>query len=270
MHTLNPSASAEGLSAVRTKEVEMGRKSLNSRRFRGLVLLGATLSILVGGASIAAATSRGPIPDVDSLGPLTMYDHSGKVVSGGSLNVPVSSEIARVTAPGPAPVGFRDGVLLSIWTPVDGTDSSLWNGEAMQGKVDDALSKAQQPLPLVATHFADNTWALAIKAGGGTSKGRYANEYQLRLQGIKYGPQLASRYYTATIQVDPATSDWKLVTGAGSGTPIAPIAGGIGGAVVLLGAGLWWQRRRRSSSGRRSPVSQSPVEVTDSDLTSVH
>ncbi|MFG2037308.1 Ig-like domain repeat protein [Dactylosporangium sp. NPDC048998] len=180
----------------------------------GAAALVVAAGVLVSGGSAFAATITPPFePDPSAAGALKLYNASGQVITGGSVND--SPIVAYAEADGSGRPG-DNRAFLRLATPKAGTTPDLFASATITGSSNYPNAAAPAPLNTstnaVVSPTASTTLASYIASNPNTETAQnLANIYQLRLFTTAAGQPTNTQYYRADIQVDPAAGTWSVV-----------------------------------------------------------
>ena len=183
------------------------------------VLSGAAGAVLAAGVLVAgpgvanAAVTPGWEPDASALGTITLYDATGKVVTGGSLND--SPAVAYAAASGPGRSTDTKAALY-MYLPVQGVAPANWNGDSLTGSTAFPNTSAPAPVknltvPVASGASGDLKIAdVADEFPNTSTVDGYKGLYELRLYSVPAGLGTGT-YYRADIQVDTTAGTWTAV-----------------------------------------------------------
>jgi hypothetical protein len=205
----------------------------------GAAALALATTLLVGGGSAAyAAVTPGWEPDANTLGPLTLYDANGNVITSGSLSSSPAIKYAAASSAG------RTGTTLAqlkAVLPVQGVLPAQWQGiDTLTGStafpVTGAPASVASLTVPVATGAATDLSISTVMAdfpNTSTVVG-YQNLYELRLYDSGPGVSQQTKYWSADIQVNSTAGTWTVVFPAPAaattttlvGSPASPVTSG--------------------------------------------
>ena len=178
----------------------------------GTATLAIAGSLLLASAGTASAAATPPYePDPISVGALTLYDASGNVITGGSINdAPFAKYVA---ASGVIRAGDTKATLYAA-LPKNGVDSLGWTPYQLSGSPSFPNTSAPAPLnslttPVVTQTATDVTLATLVGDLPNTATDAYKGLYQLRIKTSGGNPGSSASYASADIQITGNT--WALV-----------------------------------------------------------